>query len=72
MMPVQVSGALAGPERIKAVAAGGMHSLALSDSGTVFSWGHNANGQLGLASTSDACPSPAQVCSYCWRQTSGL
>jgi len=29
------------------IAAGGSHSLAVSSSGTVFSWGRNANGQLG-------------------------
>ncbi|NWJ07229.1 HERC5 ligase, partial [Crypturellus undulatus] len=40
------------------VAAGGAHSLALSVSGAVYSWGKNACGQLGLGHTEDRdCPS---------------
>ncbi len=47
--PVQVSG-LTG---IIAIAAGGNHSLALKSDGTVWSWGHNSNGQLGDGTTTD-------------------
>jgi len=32
---------------VEAVAAGGYHSLALMDSGTVWAWGYNSDGQLG-------------------------
>jgi alpha-tubulin suppressor-like RCC1 family protein len=71
MMPAQVTGALVGPERIKAIAAGGMHSLALSGAGAIFSWGQGTNGQLGLASTSDAA-SPTQVCQSCAHPPWGL
>jgi alpha-tubulin suppressor-like RCC1 family protein len=46
--PVQV---LVGPGRplthVKAIAAGGAHSLALRSDGTVWSWGYNGSGQLG-------------------------
>ncbi|XP_060635606.2 E3 ISG15--protein ligase HERC5-like [Anolis sagrei] len=37
------------------IAAGSSHSMALSLSGTVFSWGKNAFGQLGLGDTADRC-----------------
>ena len=32
---------------IVAIAAGGQHSLALQDNGTIWTWGHNNQGQLG-------------------------
>ncbi len=41
------NGVLAGV-RIKSVAAGEYHSLALSSSGRVYSWGRNLSGQLGI------------------------
>ncbi|XP_016849281.1 E3 ISG15--protein ligase HERC5 isoform X2 [Anolis carolinensis] len=37
------------------IAAGSAHSMALSLSGTVFSWGKNAFGQLGLGDTAERC-----------------
>jgi alpha-tubulin suppressor-like RCC1 family protein len=51
-VPVQVnrSGALAG-KIVTAVAAGATHSMALCTDGTVVTWGDNANGQLGINST---------------------
>lgn len=53
---VQVSG-LSG---VRAVAAGGNHSLALLGDGTVRAWGLNSNGQLGNNSTANAV-SPVTV-----------
>ncbi|XP_043917383.1 probable E3 ubiquitin-protein ligase HERC4 isoform X4 [Protopterus annectens] len=37
------------------ISAGGAHSVAVSLSGTVFTWGRNNAGQLGLGSTEDEC-----------------
>jgi alpha-tubulin suppressor-like RCC1 family protein len=34
-------------ERVVKVAAGGFHTLALSEAGNVFAWGYNAHGQVG-------------------------
>ena len=42
------------------VAADNLHSLALTDSGEVYSWGHNNNGQLGSGNTADL-HSPTKV-----------
>mmetsp|Transcript_1612 Transcript_1612/g.5031 ORF Transcript_1612/g.5031 Transcript_1612/m.5031 type:complete len:454 (-) Transcript_1612:444-1805(-) len=39
--------------KIKQVACGGYHSLALAEDGTVYSWGNNENGRLGLGSTGE-------------------
>ena len=38
---------------VTAVAAGGVHSLAVGPGGTVYSWGHNSTGQLGDGTTTD-------------------
>jgi alpha-tubulin suppressor-like RCC1 family protein len=51
-MPVQVKvkgddGSLTPLSDVAALAAGGYHSLALKEDGTVWSWGKNNNGQLG-------------------------
>ncbi|GCB72637.1 hypothetical protein scyTo_0006396 [Scyliorhinus torazame] len=56
------------PNRVKSltgipiaqIAAGGRHSFALSFSGTVFSWGKNSHGQLGLKDQDDKV-SPCRV-----------
>lgn len=42
------------------VAAGGVHSLALKDDGTVWAWGFNDTGQLGDGTTTDR-NTPVQV-----------
>jgi alpha-tubulin suppressor-like RCC1 family protein len=54
--PVQVSG-LTG---MVAVAAGEYHSLALKSDGTVWTWGINGDGELGIGTTSDS-NTPVQV-----------
>ena len=43
------------------LAAGDVHSAALTINGFLFTWGNNEKGQLGLATGADAV---AQVCSY--------
>lgn len=47
------------PTRVSAVAAGGMHSLALDLDGRVWSWGDNTYGQLGVGSDISVGTSPA-------------
>ncbi|MCL2438580.1 MAG: Ig-like domain-containing protein [Coriobacteriia bacterium] len=44
----------------KSVSAGGMHSLATQANGTLWAWGGNTNGQLGIGSTVDAL-APRQI-----------
>jgi alpha-tubulin suppressor-like RCC1 family protein len=56
VVPVQV----AGVSGITAIAAGSYHSVAYKSDGTVYTWGSNANGQLGDGGTTDHC-SPASV-----------
>ena len=46
------------PGSVTRVAAGGLHSLALKDDGSVYSWGYNAYGQLGVGH-SNALATPA-------------
>ncbi|XP_062363771.1 protein RCC2 [Cinclus cinclus] len=52
--------ALAG-EAIVAAACGRNHTLALTESGSVFAFGENKLGQLGLGNQTDAVPSPTQI-----------
>ena len=63
-VPVQVVGVgnVGFLTAISAVAAGNNHSLALKNDGTVYAWGNNGNGQLGIG-TVDTNPhfSPVQV-----------
>ncbi|GAV70319.1 RCC1 domain-containing protein/RCC1_2 domain-containing protein [Cephalotus follicularis] len=47
--------------RIKTVAAGGRHTLALSDIGQVWGWGYGGEGQLGLGSRVRMVSSPHPV-----------
>jgi len=51
-VPVKVS--LPAGTKVTAVAAGALHSLALTSSGTVFAWGYNADGELGDGSKSNS------------------
>ncbi|NWR26098.1 RCC2 protein, partial [Emberiza fucata] len=50
-----------GSEAIVAAACGRNHTLALTESGSVFAFGENKLGQLGLGNQTDAVPSPTQV-----------
>jgi alpha-tubulin suppressor-like RCC1 family protein len=51
---------IAGLTGVKAIAVGSFHTLALKEDGTVWAWGHNAQGQLGNGTTVDST-SPVQV-----------
>jgi alpha-tubulin suppressor-like RCC1 family protein len=57
LTPVQVLGL----PKIKAIAAGGYHSLALDENGLVYAWGQNSSGQLGTGSTGAPQGTPVQV-----------
>ena len=46
--------------RVKAIAAGNLHSMALKEDGTVWAWGWNESGQLGDGTTENR-PAPVQV-----------
>jgi len=46
---------------ITRIAAGLVHNLALTGSGTVLSWGYNGSGQLGYKTTDPTSPSPGLV-----------
>jgi alpha-tubulin suppressor-like RCC1 family protein len=46
---------------VSAVAAGQNHTLALKTDGTVWAWGNNWFGQLGLGTQTDSQPTPVQV-----------
>ncbi|XP_063273610.1 protein RCC2 isoform X4 [Prinia subflava] len=50
-----------GGESIVAAACGRNHTLALTESGSVFAFGENKLGQLGLGNQTDAVPSPTQI-----------
>jgi alpha-tubulin suppressor-like RCC1 family protein len=56
--PVEVKGL---GERVVAIAAGGYHSLALTQGGKVMTWGWNGNGQLGDGTTSYGSSQPVEV-----------
>ncbi|KFW83777.1 Protein RCC2, partial [Manacus vitellinus] len=50
-----------GGESIVLAACGRNHTLALTESGSVFAFGENKMGQLGLGNQTDAVPSPTQI-----------
>ncbi|XP_053818592.1 protein RCC2 isoform X3 [Vidua chalybeata] len=50
-----------GSEAIVAAACGRNHTLALTENGSVFAFGENKLGQLGLGNQTDAVPSPTQI-----------
>ncbi len=51
---------VAGLSDVVAIAAGGAHSLAVRDDGTVWAWGRNTSGQLGNGTMTDSA-SPVRV-----------
>jgi alpha-tubulin suppressor-like RCC1 family protein len=55
--PVQVS-SLTG---VTAIASGSLHGLALKSDGTVWTWGNNGSGQLGIGTTGNSIGTPVQV-----------
>ncbi|XP_058017506.1 protein RCC2 [Ahaetulla prasina] len=48
-------------ETVVSAACGRNHTLALTDNGSVFAFGENKMGQLGLGNQTDAVPSPTQI-----------
>jgi alpha-tubulin suppressor-like RCC1 family protein len=59
LTPLQIAGAWT------AVAAGQLHTCALQSDSSLWCWGHNASGQLGLGNTTDAT-TPAHVGALTW------
>ncbi len=57
-VPVNVS--LPTGTKVTAVAAGALHSLALTSTGAVLAWGYNADGELGDGNTTN-CDVPVKV-----------
>jgi alpha-tubulin suppressor-like RCC1 family protein len=57
-VPVKVS--LPAGTKVTAVAAGSLHSLALTSTGTVLAWGYNADGELGNGGRANS-PVPVKV-----------
>jgi alpha-tubulin suppressor-like RCC1 family protein len=62
--PVQV-----GTSSWTAVSAGRQHSLAIRSGGSLFAWGSNGNGQLGLSDTTNRS-SPVQIGTSSWTAVS--
>jgi len=52
-VPVFMDGALSGAV-ITQISAGAFHSLALANNGSIFAWGNNFSGQLGIGTTKDS------------------
>lgn len=61
LTPVAASVSLPAGQHFTAVAAGGDHSLARTDAGTVYAWGSNMFGQLGNGATGGFNSTPALV-----------
>ena len=63
------------PEAVVAVAAGNYHTLALAESGNVWAWGGNDQGQLGIGPDEEKATEPRLVkalqggwCATAWRE----
>lgn len=59
--PSPVQAQLPAGVRVRAVSAGGAHSLAVTTAGQVLAWGANGNGQLGTGGTSTGGATPVPV-----------
>jgi alpha-tubulin suppressor-like RCC1 family protein len=62
--PIQVSGGEAGTEfltGVTAINAGRWHTIALRNDGTVWTWGSNTSGQLGIGIATNGAWAPVQV-----------
>lgn len=46
---------------LTAIAAGGYHSLAMDDTGKIYAWGSDGNGQLGLGANDQSTATPTQI-----------
>ncbi|MBF0450629.1 MAG: DUF5011 domain-containing protein [Candidatus Magnetomorum sp.] len=64
-IPVQVTGpsGIGALTDVVAISAGGYHTLALQSDGSVWAWGNNAEGQLGIGSDVAYKKLPAQITS---------
>ena len=60
MIPVKVSFPKKTPVLVTAIAAGSMHSLALTDNG-LYAWGNNSSGQLGISAANSLTPAKVQA-----------
>lgn len=56
-----VPGLVPGLSHIVAIVAGAEHNLALRADGTVWAWGSNRDGQIGIGSSDTGVPDPTQV-----------
>jgi len=59
VMPALVAGL--GSIRMESIACGSTHTVAISEQGAVYSWGYNADGQLGLGHYMTTCLAPQLV-----------
>jgi alpha-tubulin suppressor-like RCC1 family protein len=54
------------------ISAGATFNLVRKSDGSVWAWGHNASGELGVASTGETCGTAATPCSWTPVQVTGL
>lgn len=59
--PISSEGFEDGYPRFVSIAAGGNHSLAVTDDGSIYAWGNNQNGQIGNGESAQAVTAPTLV-----------